>query len=123
MKLIEYAYSADGEHLGDMDTSRYVARHEIDPTTLSTDAQRIVRGEATVMPRQEWVYLASQYIAGLPVRKNTTRISDAPSSSNTYTGTLSRQGTVTLQGGSMSSPGVMAGSHHMCRLVLIGSAG
>ncbi|MCQ8904655.1 MAG: pseudomurein-binding protein [Methanothermobacter sp.] len=92
MKLIEYAYSADGEHLGDMDTSRYVARHEIDPTTLSTDAQRIVRGEATVMPRQEWVYLASQYIAGLPVRKNTTRISDAPSSSNTYSGTLSRAG-------------------------------
>ncbi|AAB85349.1 unknown [Methanothermobacter thermautotrophicus str. Delta H] len=90
MKLIDYAYSADGDHLGDMDTSRYVARHEIDPTTLSTDARRIVRGEATLMPRQEWVYLASQYIAGLPIRKNTTGISDASSSINTYTGTLSR---------------------------------
>lgn len=90
MKLIDYAYSADGDHLGDMDTSRYVARHEIDPTTLSTDARRIVMGEATLMPRQEWVYLASQYIAGLPIRKNTTGISDASSSTNTYTGTLSR---------------------------------
>jgi len=90
MKLIDYAYSAEGEHMVDMDTSRYVARHEIDPTTLSTDAQRLVRGEATLMPRQEWVYLASQYIAGLPIRKNTTGISDASSSINTYTGTLSR---------------------------------
>ncbi|ADL58836.1 pseudomurein-binding protein [Methanothermobacter marburgensis] len=90
MNLIDYAYSADGEHLRAVNSSVYIARHEIDPTTLSADARRIVSGNTTEMAREEWVYLASQYIAGLPIRKNTTAISGASSSSNTYTGTLTR---------------------------------
>ncbi|QEF94972.1 pseudomurein-binding protein [Methanothermobacter sp. KEPCO-1] len=90
MNLIDHAYSADGEHLRTVNSSVYIARHEIDPTTLSADARRIVSGNTTVMAREEWAYLASQYIAGLPIRKNTTAISDASSSSNTYTGTLTR---------------------------------
>lgn len=90
-KLIDYAYSADGEHLRSLNSSGYVARHEVDPTGLSGDARRIVNGTKPLMKREEWVYLASQYIAGLPIKRNTTTISDAPGSiESTYTGTLSR---------------------------------
>jgi len=90
-KLIDYAYSADGEHLRSLNSSGYVARHEVDPTGLSGDARRIVNGTKPLMKREEWVYLASQYIAGLPIKRNTTTISDSTGSiESTYTGTLSR---------------------------------
>ena len=61
-----------GEHLRSLNSSGYVARHEVDPTGLSCDVRRIVNGTKPLMKREEWVYLSSQYIAGLPIKRNTT---------------------------------------------------
>ena len=92
--LIYYAYYSNKEHLSTTNsslTSGLVAKHQIDPTTLSGDAQKILNGQPTNINRAKWTYLTSQYIAGLPITNSTTTISDSSSSSkSTFSGTLNR---------------------------------
>ncbi len=92
--LIYYAYYSNKEHLSSSNsslTSSMIAKHQIDPTKLSGDAQRILNGQSTTMSRAKWIYLTSQYIAGLPITNSTVTLSDtSSSSSSTFSGTLNR---------------------------------
>jgi hypothetical protein len=68
-----------------------IAKHQLDPTTLSVDAQRILNGQPTNMSRAKWIYLTSQYIAGLPITNSSSALVDASSSSSsTFSGTVNR---------------------------------
>lgn len=93
-ELIYYAYYSNKEHLSTTNTSitsGLVAKHHIDPTTLSGDAQKILKGQPTSMNRAHWTYFSSQYIAGLPITNSTTTIIDSSySSKSTFSGTLNR---------------------------------
>ncbi|MDP3035819.1 MAG: pseudomurein-binding repeat-containing protein [Methanobacteriaceae archaeon] len=92
--LIYSAYYANKEHLSTSDstaTSALIAKHQINPTTLSSDAQRIINGQNTTMDRANWIYLSSQYIAGLPITNSAVSMSDSSASSaSTFSGTLNR---------------------------------
>lgn len=92
--LIYYAYYSNKEHLSTNNsslTSGLVAKHQIAPTTLSSDAQKILNGQSTSMNRAKWTYLTSQYISGLPITNSTSTISESSSSSkSTFSGTLNR---------------------------------
>jgi hypothetical protein len=92
--LIYYAYYSNKEHLSSSNsslTSSMIAKHQLDPTTLSVDAQRILNGQPTNMSRAKWIYLTSQYIAGLPITNSSSALVDASSSSSsTFSGTVNR---------------------------------
>lgn len=92
--LIYIAYYSNKEHLSSSassTTNALIAKHQINPTTLSGDAQRIINGQNTTMSRAKWIYLSSQYIAGLPITNSTTALSDSSASSaSTFSGTLNR---------------------------------
>jgi hypothetical protein len=92
--LVYNAYYANKEHLSASNsttTSALIAKHQINPTTLSGDAQRIINGQNTTMKRANWIYLSSQYIAGLPIKNSTVFMSDStPTSASTFSGTLNK---------------------------------
>lgn len=90
--LIYSAYYANKEHLSSSDSATTsLAKHQINPTTLSSDAQKIINGQNTTMDRAIWIYLSSQYIAGLPITNSTAVLSDSSASSaSTFSGTLNR---------------------------------
>ncbi len=91
--LIYNAYYSNKEHLNSSSSTSnaLIAKHQINPTTLSSDAQRIINGQNTTMDRAKWIYLSSQYIAGLPITNSTTSLSDSSASStSTFSGTLNR---------------------------------
>jgi hypothetical protein len=92
--LIYNAYYSNKEHLSTSNstiTNSLIAKHQINPTTLSGDAQRIINGQNTTTNRAKWIYLSSQYIAGLPITNSTATLSDSSASSaSTFSGTLNR---------------------------------
>lgn len=92
--LIYYAYYSNKEHLSSSNSSlssSMIAKHQLDPTTLSGDAQRILNGQPTNMNRAKWIYLTSQYISGLPITNSSSKLVDASSSSSsTFSGTVNR---------------------------------
>ncbi|MCK9150916.1 cell wall-binding repeat-containing protein [Methanobacterium alcaliphilum] len=88
--LIYYAYTSNKEHTSTTTYSSMVAKHQIDPTTLSTNAQQILNNQANSMNRGKWLYLTSQYISGTPITTTSDSMTVATSSSSTYSGTLTR---------------------------------
>ncbi len=90
MALIDYSYNANKEHLITSYNTSLVAKHQINPTSLSTDAQNILNGKPTTMKKEKWIYLASQYIAGYPITNTTTTFTSASTSSNVFSGTITR---------------------------------
>ena len=90
-ELIYYAYSSNGEHITSSNPSSLVARHQIDPTSLSRDAQRILNGQSINMDKTKWIYLTSQYVAGLPITNASTSMTSTSSiTTSTFSGTLTR---------------------------------
>lgn len=89
--LINIVYSAKKEHLNGKIDSNLVAEHEINPTELAFDAQRILNNKTPTIGTSNWIYLASQYIGGYPIKKTQNSFSNAASSgTSTYSGKLSR---------------------------------
>lgn len=92
--LIYYAYYSNKGHLSTSNlatTSSLVARHQTNPSILASDAQKIMNGKQTSMSRAKWIYLSSQYIAGLPITNTTINMADNSNvPSSTFSGTLNR---------------------------------
>lgn len=88
--LIDNAYSAKKEYLNGKIDSNLVAEHEINPSELACDVQRILNNKTPTIGTSNWVYLASQYIGDYPIKKAQNSFSNASSSSSTYSGKLSR---------------------------------
>jgi hypothetical protein len=88
--LIDYSYTANKEHLITSYNSSLIAKHQINPITLSPDAQNILNGKPTSMSKEKWIYLSSQYIAGLPITSATSTFSSVSPINNTFSGTITR---------------------------------
>jgi hypothetical protein len=88
--LIDYSYNANKEHLISTYNTSFVAKHQINPTTLSTDAKNILNGTPTTINKEKWIYLSAQYIAGLPISSTAPTFYSATNTTPVFSGTITR---------------------------------
>lgn len=87
--LLEAAHSPNKDHLNPSYNSELVAIHQINPEKVAYGSQSIIAGKNPDMGYSKWMYLASQYVSGYPIKNSDQKFSGSYDGENsTYFGVL-----------------------------------
>ena len=87
--LIDAAYSSNKNQLNSNYNSGLIGTHQIDPENVAYASQSVLKGKNPEMGYSKWMYLASQYVSGYPIKNNDEKFSKSNlSGDSTYFGVL-----------------------------------
>ena len=87
--LIDVAYSSNKKHLNPNYNAGLIGIHQINPEMVAYSSQSILKDKTPEMGYSKWMYLASQYISGYPIKNNTGQFSKIKMArDSTYFGVL-----------------------------------
>ncbi len=90
MGLIDTAYSSNKAHLNPNYNAGAITKHDIHPKFIAYGSQRILNNREPEMGTSMWLYLTSQYVGGLPIRKTSDRYDDVEIKESNYFGVITR---------------------------------
>jgi len=87
--LIDAAYSYNKNQLNSNYNFELIGIHEINPENVAYASQSILKDKTPEIGYSKWMYLASQYVSGYPLKNSTENFSKSnKSGKNTYFGVL-----------------------------------
>lgn len=87
--LIDAAYLSNKNQLNSNYNFELIGVHEINPENVAYASQSILKNKTPEIGYSKWMYLASQYVSGYPLKNSTENFSKSnKSGKNTYFGVL-----------------------------------
>ncbi len=89
-ELIDTAYSSNKTQVNSNYNPVSIAIHDINPKFIADASQKILNNTEPKMGTSMWLYLASQYVGGLPVRNTSDKYENTEIKESTYFGVITR---------------------------------
>jgi hypothetical protein len=88
-ELIDAAYSSNKNQLNSNYNSGLIGTHQINPENVAYASQSVLKEKSPEMGYSKWMYLASQYVGGYPIKNTDEKFSKSNlSGDSTYFGVL-----------------------------------
>lgn len=87
--LIDITHSSNKKHLNSNYNAELIGVHQINPQNIAYASQSVLKDKNPEMGYSKWMYLASQYVSGYPIKNNDLKFSKSSNSEDsTYFGVL-----------------------------------